>query len=123
MANSIKAIYDVTIFSKDVAKATAFYERLGLTKGHHKDGLTVFAVGNVELAIHKELSVDDLLPTGAAGRGTVAISLVVGNVDAIMNKLTMDGITFVGPKPIHAGFSGIVVRDPDGNTVNLFQEK
>jgi len=123
MSGNIVGMYDITVLSKDAAKATAFYEKLGFRKGHHKAGLTVFPVGNVELAIHSETLKDELGPTSATAPGSVSISFIVEDVKPIAEKLKAEGIPFVGPKPIHAGYSGLATRDPDGNTINFFQKK
>jgi catechol 2,3-dioxygenase-like lactoylglutathione lyase family enzyme len=123
MSGNIVGMYDITVMSKDVAKATAFYEKLGFKKGHNKPGLTVFPVGNVELAIHKAIPKDELGPASATAPGSVGISFIVEDVSPIAERLKAEGIPFVGPKLIHAGFSGLTTRDPDGNTINFFQKK
>jgi catechol 2,3-dioxygenase-like lactoylglutathione lyase family enzyme len=123
MSENIVGMYDITIMSKDAAKATAFYERLGFKKGHHKPGLTVFPVGNVEVAIHAAIPKDELGPANATSPGSVGISFIVEDVKPIAERLKAEAIPFVGPKPIHAGYSGLTTRDPDGNTINFFQRK
>jgi catechol 2,3-dioxygenase-like lactoylglutathione lyase family enzyme len=123
MSGNIVGIYDITIMSDDVTKAAAFYEKLGLKKSHHKPGLAVFAVGNVELAIHSAIPKDELGQARTTAPGSVVISFIAEDVKPIAERLKAEGIPFIGPKPIHAGYSGVTICDPDGNTINLFQKK
>lgn len=123
MSDNIVGMYDITVMPKDVARATAFYEKLGFKKGHHKPSLTVLPVGNVELAIHAAIPTDELGPASAKEPGSVGMSFIVAEVKLIAERLKVEGIPFVGPKPVHAGCSGLTIRDPDGNTLNFFQRK
>ena len=123
ISKNIKGMYDVGAISQDASKATEFYARLGFKRDHQKEGLTVFVVGNVELAIRKEIPNSEMGPLVATVLGSVSFGVIVEDIKMIAKRLETQGIHFVGPKPFHAGFTGIDTKDSDGNIVRLFQEE
>lgn len=118
MSDNIIKMYDITIVSKDVEASKAFFTDLGFPIVHEiAGGLVVFHAGNVDIAIHKEQ------PSMRAGNGSVGISIIVKDLDSIVEVLKTKQIKYSGPKPIHAGFSGIETQSPDGTGINFFKEK
>jgi len=83
-------------------------------KAINEEHLKVYSFGDQDLAIH----VCDR-PTG----GNVGVSLLVGDLSELQVELEARHVPFDGPKEIHAGFRGLKLVDPDGNKVNLFQDR
>ena len=107
-------LQDVGLFTPNVEKMAAFYDALGLPKVIDEKLLKVYSFGGQDIAIH----VSDISPNGAG-----FISILVSNLERVQKTLKEKGLVFQGPKPLHAGYTGIELTDPDGNKVNLLQER
>ena len=115
--SNLVGVYDITIISKDVAASKKFYGAIGLPIVHEKgNDLVVYTFGNLDLAIHKET---DELKAG----GSTAISVIVKDVALVEKALKKNKIDYDGPKGIHAGFSGLEAKGPDGTRVYILQQK
>jgi catechol 2,3-dioxygenase-like lactoylglutathione lyase family enzyme len=52
----------------------------------------------------------------------VMISFLTDDLQAVIERLTVNGISFDGPKPSHLGMTTIEFKDPDGYLVRVNQE-
>lgn len=122
-------IHVVTLGVRDVAAATAFYERLGLVRSSaSNDNVTFFQVGGVVLGLfgRTALAADATVPAGEGGFSgvTLAWSLVSeAAVDDAFRRMVEAGATGVkSPQPAFwGGYSGYAA-DPDGHLWELIYE-
>jgi catechol 2,3-dioxygenase-like lactoylglutathione lyase family enzyme len=112
----------ITLGVADVAKATAFYERLSLVKSSaSQEAVTFFKAGPVVLglfgreALHEDAQAGDLW-TGNGGIAVAANYASEAEVDAMLAKAKAAGARIVKPaaKVFWGGYSGYFA-DPDGH--------
>ena len=112
----------ITLGVPDVAKATAFYERLGFAKSSaSQEAVTFFKAGSVVLGLFGR---DPLQEDAAAGNlwtgnGGIAVAMNYASeaeVDAMMAKAEAEGARILKPaqKVFWGGYSGYFA-DPDGH--------
>ncbi len=112
----------ITLGVPDVAKATAFYERLGFAKSSaSQEVVTFFKAGSVVLGLFGR---DPLQEDAAAGNlwtgnGGIAVAMNYASeaeVDAMMAKAEAEGARILKPaqKVFWGGYSGYFA-DPDGH--------
>ena len=112
----------ITLGVPDVAKATAFYERLGFAKSSaSQEAVTFFKAGSVVLGLFGR---DPLQEDAAAGNlwtgnGGIAVAMNYASeaeVDAMMAKVGAEGARILKPaqKVFWGGYSGYFA-DPDGH--------
>jgi len=112
----------ITLGVPDVAKATAFYERLGFAKSSaSQEAVTFFKAGSVVLGVFGR---DPLQEDAAAGNlwtgnGGIAVAMNYASeaeVDAMMAKAEAEGARILKPaqKVFWGGYSGYFA-DPDGH--------
>ncbi|WP_052847526.1 VOC family protein [Streptomyces avicenniae] len=117
------------IITDDLAASLAFYRRLGLDipEGAEKDPhIEITLPGGHRLAWDTADTVRTFLPDWTPPRGGHRIGLAFlcdgpGEVDALWNELTLAG--YDGEKAPWDAFWGqryAIVKDPDGNPVDLF---
>jgi len=110
----------ITLGVPDVAKATAFYERLGFAKSSaSQEAVTFFKAGSVVLGLFGR---DPLQEDAAAGNlwtgnGGIAVAMNYASeaeVDAMMAKAEAEGARILKPaqKVFWGGYSGYFA-DPD----------
>ena len=118
----------ITLGVADVARATAFYERLGFVRGAGSNAhIGFFQAGGVVLAVfgRSALAEDAQIALNAAGVQTPAgfsgISLAhnvrsEAEVDAVLDQAVAAGATLTKPahKTFWGGYSGYF-SDPDGH--------
>jgi catechol 2,3-dioxygenase-like lactoylglutathione lyase family enzyme len=123
----VRGIDNIGICTSDLPRSIAFYEALGFSEAYRNDRGVMLAAGTVQLflfatkraeapAVRRELGLFGNPP------GIDHISLVVGDVDALYDKLRNAGVAFGGPpadQPWGARMAGL--KDPDGNNLYLLQ--
>jgi catechol 2,3-dioxygenase-like lactoylglutathione lyase family enzyme len=114
----------VRIITHDVARLTAFYERVtGRTATWPAPVFAEIRTAQATLAIGDVVTVG-MLGAAAPRPGQtsgVVIELLVDDVDAQFARLGLDpDAVALGPTTMPWGNRSAIVRDPDGNLVNLF---
>jgi uncharacterized protein len=112
----------ITLGVADVAKATAFYERLGLTKSKEsQESVSFFRAGPVVLALwERDAQRDDALAGDIwTGNGGIVVAQNLASedaVDAMMARAEAAGGRMLKPaaKTFWGGYNGYFA-DPDGH--------
>lgn len=112
----------VTLGVRDIAAATAFYQRLGFVRsGQSQDAVTFFDAGGVVLALYGWHALAEDAGVAADGTGFRAVTLAhnVGSpaeVDAVLAEAVAAGARLVKPGQavFWGGYSGYFA-DPDGH--------
>ncbi|MFI5954162.1 VOC family protein [Cryptosporangium sp. NPDC051539] len=111
----------VRVVTTDVARLVGFYERVtGLDATWSTPDFAEIATGGATLAIGSTRTVA-MLPPGAVTAGanrSAIVEFLVDDVDALHEKLDVDVV--LAPTTMPWGNRSLLVRDPDGNLVNLF---
>ena len=121
------AIDHVGVRVTDIARAVAFYERLGFTHAYRDDRGSTLIAGNAKLFLFT--SRDGPAPEAEHSPGSLRtppgidhITLVVPDVDRVHTELRARGVTFVGePADRDWGARLVGLDDPDGNSLYLLQ--
>ena len=111
----------ITLGVQDLARARAFYEKLGWrSKSKPEEGVVFFQAGGMVLALwgRAELA-DDSGVRDNGGWGGVTLAYNAGSseeVDAVLTEAKNAGATIAraGAKTFWGGYSGIFI-DPDGH--------
>jgi lactoylglutathione lyase len=108
----------VVLRSSDIARAAAFYGRLGLQFSQHRHGS-----GPEHLAAELPTGVFEIYPLSPDGPSTVGtrIGFRVPSVDAALAALTDYPDAIVTPARDSEWGRRAVVADPDGHRVELLQ--
>ena len=123
----IKGVDNIGICTTDVARAVAFYQRLGFSEAYRNDRGVMMAVGDVHLFIFatRQSSPPPVArELGLFGNppGIDHISFAVTDVDALYSTLQAAGVTFGGPPEDQSwGARMVAFKDPDGNNLYLLQ--
>jgi catechol 2,3-dioxygenase-like lactoylglutathione lyase family enzyme len=114
----------IRIITADVPRLVAFYERVtGVDAVWATDVFAELTAGAATLAIGGTPTVALFAPGSAepAANRSVIVEFLVADVDAEHERLAGDGVEHVaGPTTMPWGNRSLLVRDPDGNLVNLF---
>ena len=108
----------VVIRSSDIDQAVNFYEVIGLTFQKHSHGS-----GPEHYASEKAGFVFEIYPLSPKQQSTswTRLGFTVGDVDALIARLTEDGVKIVsGPTDSEWGRRAIV-KDLDGHTIELVE--
>lgn len=114
----------VRIITDDVERLATFYERLtgqhaertGDVFAQFRDGGLVLAIGSARTVAMLEAG-----STAPASNRSVIVEFLVDDVDAEYARLgTEIGEVVLEPTTMPWGNRSMLVRDPDGNLVNLF---
>jgi catechol 2,3-dioxygenase-like lactoylglutathione lyase family enzyme len=111
----IDRIWAVTLTVADLGRAVCFYrDVLGLTKKYQFGDYAGFDCGGVELGLK---TWGDLEPPR---RGEPSVDLLVNDVDAAYERLSLNGVRFT-KEPHDAAWGARIAlfTDPDGNTLQL----
>lgn len=107
-------IFDVTIYTTKFEEIKSFYSRLGFEVVHENpNGLVVYELGGVELAFHQS----------EKDTSGLSISVISEDLDSLIEKLEKDGVLVKEERPIHTGFAGVEISDPQGNVVYVFRDQ
>jgi len=114
----------IRIITEDVARLVGFYERITDTAATWRsDDFAEITVGHATLAVASTRTVPVFAP-GSAEAGanrSVIIEFLVEDVDSLHAALRRDVKGFVNePTTMPWGNRSLLIRDPDGNLVNLF---
>ena len=113
----IKTVWGITFNVSDLKEAARFYEEmLGLEKKYEFSSYVGFECGGVEIGLMPN-------PKGTTQHGTsVAVELLVSNVDEVYKKLKAKGVEFISE--LHEetwGGKQATFKDPDGNILEITQ--
>jgi catechol 2,3-dioxygenase-like lactoylglutathione lyase family enzyme len=112
-----RRIREVALFTRDVAAAAAFYERLlGAPPVHTEPGMALFRTGEVELLIHERYEPE---PGDVPCEDHFAVA--ASDLDGTCASLRGSGIEVGEPKRYEWGRS-VYLRDPDGRFVEISEE-
>ena len=114
----------VRVVTPDIERLVAFYQRLsGIEAVHLADGFAEMRFEGSTLAISSEHLIR-LFNTGAAtaaANQSAILEFEVQDVDAVFERMKASGTTVVMPATLMPwGNRSLLLRDPDGNLVNLF---
>jgi len=124
----IQGVDNIGICTTDVARAVAFYQRLGFSEAYRNDRGVLMTVGNVRLFIFATRQTNPPpvgRELGLFGNppGIDHISFAVTDVDALYSALLASGVTFGGPPEDQSwGARMVGLKDPDGNNLYLLQK-
>jgi catechol 2,3-dioxygenase-like lactoylglutathione lyase family enzyme len=117
-------LVSIRLITDDVDRMVAFYARLtGASVDRPAPDFAELRTPNGTLALGSTRTVE-LFAAGsaepAANRSAI-VELLVDDVDSVYAALREWGTTFVaGPSTMPWGNRSLLLRDPDGNLVNLF---
>ncbi|CAD6560206.1 hypothetical protein LMG27952_07070 [Paraburkholderia hiiakae] len=114
----------VRVVTRDIDGMVEFYQRLsGIEPVRPAVGFAEIRFGGATLAISSE----DLIKLFNAGAATAAanrsaiLEFEVKDVDAVFERMNASGTNIVMPTTLMPwGNRSLLLRDPDGNLVNLF---
>jgi predicted enzyme related to lactoylglutathione lyase len=107
-------IFDLTIYTTKFEEIKSFYSQLGFEVVHENpDGLVVYGLGGAELAFHKS----------EKDTSGLSISVISEDLDSLIERLEAEGVVVGKECPIHAGFTGVEISDPQGNVLNVFRDQ
>lgn len=111
----ISRVWSVTLTVSDLDRAVGFYENtLGLTLKYRFGDYAGFDCGGVEIGLKTWGEME------APREGEPCIDLAVDNVNECFEALTEKGVEFTrGPEDVPWGARIAVLKDPDGNTLQL----
>jgi len=114
----------VRVVTRDVDRLVAFYERIsGIVAIRPTDGFAEMRFEGATLAISSEQLIV-LFNAGAATAGenrSAILEFEVEDVAAVFDRMDATGTNIVMPTTVMPwGNRSLLLRDPDGNLVNLF---
>jgi uncharacterized glyoxalase superfamily protein PhnB len=114
----------VRVVTRDVDRLVAFYERIsGIAAIRPADGFAEMRFEGATLAISSEQLIV-LFNAGAATAGenqSAILEFEVEDVAAVFDRMDPTGTNIVMPTTVMPwGNRSLLLRDPDGNLVNLF---
>ena len=118
MEFKITRFVDITFIAKNMDQTAAFYEKVGLKK-LPTESPKEFAIGDQKFAVYRELPPDYPVPSP----NTVYVGVIVDDLEAFCRHLDAQGIAYHGPQESHLGENSVHLTDPDGNHLEVHQEK
>ncbi|MFJ1708111.1 VOC family protein [Kitasatospora sp. NPDC088346] len=117
-------LVSIRLITENVARLVAFYERVtGTPATWRTEDFAEVTAGPATLAIGSTRTVPLFAPgcaEGGANRSAI-VEFLVEDVDALHTALAAHGEEFVtAPTTMPWGNRSLLLRDPDGNLVNLF---
>src|SRR4051812_47761801 len=111
------------IVTQDVARLSAFYERLTSARSSGNDNYLEFEGPQIALAISDEQAVrrHGIALAAAGSNQTVILDFEVADVDQERERIS-GFVTDIVMEPTNQpwGNRSMVFRDPDGNLINMF---
>ncbi|OAJ60227.1 glyoxalase [Paraburkholderia ginsengiterrae] len=114
----------VRVVTRDIDGQVEFYQRLsGIEAVRPADGFAEIRFGGATLAISSEHLIE-LFNVGAAtaaANQSAILEFEVEDVDAVFERMCACGTNIVMPTTLMPwGNRSLLLRDPDGNLVNIF---
>jgi len=114
----------VRVVTPDIERLVEFYQRLsGIEAVHLADGFAEMRFEGSTLAISSEhlIKLFNVGAATAAANQSAILEFEVGDVDAVFERMNASGTTIVMPTTLMPwGNRSLLLRDPDGNLVNIF---
>ena len=114
----------VRIVSQDVDGLVEFYQRLSNTEAvRPADGFAELRFDGATLAISCQHLIDrfNVGAATAAANQSAILEFEVQDVDAVFKRMNASGTNIVMPTTLMPwGNRSLLLRDPDGNLVNIF---
>ncbi|WP_321913227.1 MULTISPECIES: VOC family protein [unclassified Paraburkholderia] len=114
----------VRVVTTDIEKLVEFYQRLsGIEAVRLADGFAEMRFEGSTLAISSEhlIKLFNVGAATAAANQSAILEFEVEDVDAVFERMNASGATIVMPTTLMPwGNRSLLLRDPDGNLVNLF---
>jgi uncharacterized glyoxalase superfamily protein PhnB len=114
----------VRVVTSDIERLIEFYERLsGIEAVRPADGFAEMRFEGSTLAISSEhlIKLFNVGAATAAANQSAILEFEVGDVDAVLERMKAFRTTIVMPTTLMPwGNRSLLLRDPDGNLVNLF---
>ncbi|RQH08315.1 VOC family protein [Paraburkholderia dinghuensis] len=114
----------VRVVTRDIDGLVEFYQRLfGIEAVRPADGFAEMRLEGATLAISSERLIE-LFNVGAAtaaANQSAILEFEVEDVDAVFERMNASGTNIVMPATLMPwGNRSLLLRDPDGNLVNIF---
>ena len=114
----------VRVVTRDIDGLVEFYQRLsGVEAVHPAEGFAEMRFDGATLAISSEHLIE-LFNAGAAtaaANQSAILEFEVEDVDAVLERMKASGTNIVMPTTLMPwGNRSLLLRDPDGNLVNIF---
>lgn len=114
----------VRVVTRDVDGLVKFYQRLsGIEAVRPADGFAEMRFEGATLAISSEYLIErfNVGAATAAANQSAILEFEVEDVDAVFERMNASGTNIVMPTTLMPwGNRSLLLRDPDGNLVNLF---
>lgn len=114
----------VRVVTPDIERLVEFYQRLsGIEAVRLADGFAEMRFGGLTLAISSEhlIRLFNVGAATAAANQSAILEFEVDDVDAVFERMKASGTNIVMPTTLMPwGNRSLLLRDPDGNLVNLF---
>ena len=114
----------VRVVTPDIERLIEFYQRLsGIEAVRLADGFAEMRFEGSTLAISSEhlIKLFNVGAATAAANQSAILEFEVEDVDAVFERMMAFGTTIVMPKTLMPwGNRSLLLRDPDGNLVNVF---
>lgn len=114
----------VRVVTPDIERLVEFYQRLsGIEAVRLADGFAEMRFESLTLAISSEhlIRLFNVGAATAAANQSAILEFEVDDVDAVFERMKASGTNIVMPTTLMPwGNRSLLLRDPDGNLVNLF---
>ena len=107
----------------EIEKVADFYQNLtGVSPQRPAPGFAVFNFGAMQLALSDEALIQRFNAgvVSAGGNAGAIIEFMVDDVDSVRAGLAADVTVAMEPADMPWGNRSMLLRDPDGNAVNVF---
>ncbi|MGC8667265.1 MAG: VOC family protein [Chthonomonadales bacterium] len=106
----------IVILAQDMDRSLEFYrDRLGLAVVHEEEDWARL-VHNIVV-----MTAPEPIPPEIGAINSVILSLAVSDLEGAFRELTAHGVPFFEAPQDHGTFKTAVLRDPDGNLVQLIE--
>jgi uncharacterized glyoxalase superfamily protein PhnB len=114
----------VRLVTADIERLVEFYQRLsGIEAVRPADGFAEIRLASATLAISSEglIKLFNVGAATAAANQSAILEFEVADVDMVFERMKASGTTIVMPTTLMPwGNRSLLLRDPDGNLVNIF---
>lgn len=113
----------IRLVTLDVERLVTFYTTLcGVAAVHLADGFAEIRLPGATLAISAERLIQrfNAGAASAAANRSAILEFEVDEVDQVLTSLGGDAVVVQGPTVMPWGNRSLLLRDPDGNLVNVF---